>query len=58
MPIVDNAIRNDDISDTLARQGQGLTVGIADQRIIVIFCQIRYFDIIVYDLPIGLTVIR
>ena len=45
-------IRNENVADTLARQGEGFAVGVADQRVFVIFCQIRNFHVSVDKLAV------
>ena len=47
-------IRNENVADTLARQGEGFAVGVADQRVFVIFCQIRYFCFVIGKFTIRL----
>ncbi len=47
-------IRHEDIADTLARQGEGFAVGVADQCVFIIFRQIRNLDISVDELAVRL----
>ena len=55
MLMIRDAVRDHDITDPLARQGQGFAVGIADQRVFIIFRQVRHLDSIVHDLPVRLV---
>ena len=49
---IGSAVRNQDIADTFARQAQGFTVRIADNRVFVEFRDIKDGKAIVNDFPV------
>ena len=50
-----NAIRHDNVADALARQGEGLAVGVADDRVLVDERNTRDGQTVIHDFAIGLV---